>query len=711
MSVADTSTKVGKQDYWRSLSELEGTPEFDQFLHREFPQAASEFPEGVSRRRWLKLMSASLALGGAAGCRYGPDQIASFVVRPANTNPGIAKHYATNFQLAGRAVHALITNYEGRPLKVDGNANHPLMKATEPNNIKQDGARFASAGTDAFTQACILGLYDPDRLDKVVSSGNERTTWEDFAKAAGESLTALKANKGKSLAIVMSPSLSPTVNRLLGDALKALPEATVVSFSSIDNSAVDAACAQAAGQPAELLFDLSAAKVICCFDSDLLGVDPNAALYGRQFAIGRNPDPATMNRLYSIESRYSVTGASADFRLPVKTTEIEAFLAKVEKRVGALLEGGKAIEAGADEKAFDEVSSAEQVERAIESIADDLVKNKGAAIVSVGAHLPLNVQLSALRINKALGSFGKAVMLMPSRSVIEGAKPITLADFATKAQGKAFDTVWILGDNPVYGAPADIDVAAALKGIGTSIYVTDYNDETAQACKWLVPCAHALESWGDVRGVDGSYGICQPQIEPLLGGKSIVDILAILTGVEGSAVDLVKKTASTMSKGITERGWNEALHEGFVQGVKSEPLNITGDVSAALNDGAIDISTVDENRLELVLFPSDVMYDGRFANNVWLQELPQVTTRLVWDNAALVSPETADKLGISQAEMIVLRSGEKQSRCRPSLCLARPMVRSHWHSALAANAMDWAKVKQPWSDAVQLRCVLPQPCM
>ncbi len=667
MSVADTSTKVGKQDYWRSLSELEGSPEFDQFLHREFPQAASEFPEGVSRRRWLKLMSASLALGGVAGCRYGPDQIASFVVRPANTNPGIAKHYATNFQLAGRAVHALITNYEGRPLKVDGNANHPLMVATEPNDLKEAGQRFASAGTDAFTQACILGLYDPDRLSGVISKDNSAATWDDFSKAAATSYSALKANGGKTLAILMSPSLSPTVNRLLSDALKALPEATVVSFSSIDHSAVDAACAQAAGQPAELLFDLSAAKVICCFDSDLLGVDPNAALYNRQFSKGRNPDPATMNRLVSLESRYSVTGSAADFRLPIKTTEIEAFLARVEKRLDSLIEGGKPVEATSDEKAFDEIEPAAQVDRAVEAIAEDLFKNKGAAIVSVGAHLPLNVQLGALRLNKKLDSFGKTVMLMPSRSAIEGAKPISLADFATKAKGKAFDTVWILGDNPVYGAPGDIDLADVLKGITNSIYVTDYNDETAAVCNWSVPCAHPLESWGDVRGVDGSYGICQPQIEPLLNGKSLVEIVGLLTGLEGvAAIDLVKKTASTLSKGITDRGWNEALHEGFVQGVKSEALSVTGDVSPAFVDGAIDTASVDENRLELVLFPSDVMYDGRFANNVWLQELPQVTTRLVWDNAALISPATADKLGISldnsrqMVEMIVVRSGDKQ---------------------------------------------------
>ncbi len=279
-----------------------------------------------------------------------------------------------------RAVHAVVSNYEGRPLKVDGNPEHPLMKASEPNDLKQVNARFASAGSDVFTQTCILGLYDPDRLDTVLARDGKsvsKTDWEAFGKFASERAAALKANNGKTLAILAAPSLSPTVNRLLAEALKAMPEATLVQYASIDNSTVDAACAQAAGQPAELLLDLSAAKVIACFDSDLLGTDPNSVLYSRQFSKGRTVDPATMNRLYAIESRYTVTGAAADFRLPVRTTEIEAFLAKVEKRVDDLLSGAtKPVETSDTEKAFDEVSPEEQVTRSVESIADDLFKTR-----------------------------------------------------------------------------------------------------------------------------------------------------------------------------------------------------------------------------------------------------------------------------------------------------------------------------------------------
>jgi molybdopterin-containing oxidoreductase family iron-sulfur binding subunit len=610
-------------------------------------------------------MSASLALG-AAGCRYGPDQIASFVVRPVNSFPGIPKTYATNFELAGRAVHALISNYEGRPVKVDGNPDHPVNRASEPNDLSEPGKqRFASAGSDAFTQACILGLYDPDRLMHVLArkEGSEsESTWDAFASFASERLSALAADGGKSLAIVMSPSLSPSVNRLVGEALKALPGATLVQYTAVDDAAQRAACAKLAGEPAELLYKLDAAKVICCLDSDLLGTDENSALYGRQFAKTRTPDPATMSRLYAIESRYSVTGASADVRLPVRSSHIEAFLAKLDKRVDDLLGGAQPTAAGEGDKPFDEISPAEQVERTIDAIAEDLARSKGAALVSVGSHLPLSVQLAALRLNKKLDALGKTVVLMPSRSAIEGAEVTSLADFADKLNAKAFDTVWILGDNPVYTAPGDVDLAAALKNAPHTVYVADYADETSAACAWTVPQAHPLESWGDVRGVDGSYGIGQPQIDPLLNGKSLIEVLAILTGQEQTAgLELVKATAAEAVEGMTERGWAETLHNGFAKQSASEPLSTDGDIAGdPLADGEIDISAIDENNIEVVLYPSESLYDGRFANNVWLQELPQPITKLVWDNAALMSPATAEKLRVGQGDVIAIKAGQGQ---------------------------------------------------
>jgi MoCo/4Fe-4S cofactor protein with predicted Tat translocation signal len=653
---------VPSQGYWRSVSDLEQTPEFEQFLHREFPQAASEFPEGVSRRKWMKLMSASLALGGLAGCNYGPDQIASLVVRPPNTIPGVPKQYATNFELAGRAVHLLVSNVDGRPIKIEGNASHPLMRSSEPNDLSNGKERFSSAGTDVYSQACVLGLYDPDRASSVKKRDGEilvESSWEDFAAFAKQHLEALVASEGSRLAIVMSPSLSPSIKRFVAETVKLMPKTTVANYASVDTSAQVAACAQATGKPTELQFDLSAAKVICCLDSDLLGNDPNMLIYSRQFAKDREPEPGKMNRLYSVESRFSVTGSSADSRLAVRSSQIGAFLAQLENAVDGLLAGGSPAVPAGDEEPLDMVDSAERVERFVSAMAEDLVKFKEAGVVSVGAHQPLNVQMAALRLNSKLGNIGKTVLLMPSRSAIEGVVPVGLGDLVAKF-GSDVDTVWVLGDNPVYTAPADMKLGEALKKLDHVVYFAEFEDETAEVASWVVPTAHQLESWGDVLGVDWSYGICQPQILPLLNGKSAVEIFALLHGKAEAGEALVRATAGTIVKALTARQWREALHEGYLVASAVEPAVAGLDLEAPTPSGTLDVDAIENGKLELLLVESDTLYDGRFAKNVWLQELPQAITKLVWDNAALVSPATAKALNLKQGEIVRIASGESK---------------------------------------------------
>ncbi len=649
-------------EYWRSIDELERTPGFEEFLHREFPRAASEFPAGVSRRRWLKLMSASLALGGVAGCRYGPNEFAAFVVRPEEATPGRAKHYATNFELAGRAVHLLVSNLDGRPIKIEGNPEHPLMRATEPNDLSGGKSRFASAGTDVFSQGCILGLYDPDRLNGVAHAKDgavEPSDWEAFAAFAKERMDALRASQGESLAILMSPSLSPSVNRLVGEAVKLLPKATVAVYSSLDIANQQTAMAQAAGKPAELLFDLSAAKVVCCLDSDLLGNDPNMLVYSRQFAKSRQSALTHVSRLYAVESRFSITGSAADSRLAVRSSQIGAFLAQLDQQVDKLLAGESPKVAGEDEAAFDEIKPEEQLARFLEAMAEDLVKHKGEGIVSVGAHQPLEVQLAALRLNQKLENIGKAVQLRPSRAAIEGVTPASLADLSDALVKGTIDTVWILGDNPAYTAPGNLKFADALAKIPHSVYMAEFNDETAGVCKWNVPLAHPLESWGDVRGVDGSYGIGQPQILPLLGGKSQLEILSLLIGQSETGEAIVKATASEVTgKPLTIRQWQETLHSGFLASATVEPLSGELNVEGAVPSGTLDLEAVDNGSLEVVFTISDTLYDGRFAKNVWMQELPQAMTKLVWDNAAIMSPATAKKLNLKQGEIVRLVRGD-----------------------------------------------------
>jgi MoCo/4Fe-4S cofactor protein with predicted Tat translocation signal len=635
------------QGYWRSLNELDQTPEFQQFVEREFPQAASEFPSGVSRRRWLQLMSASIALGGAAGCHYGTERFAPDITRPENTIYGVPKRYATNFELAGRAVNLLVTNLDGRPIKVEGNPEHPLMRATEPNDLTGK-PRFKSAGTDVYSQACILGMYDPDRASRVAKHVNDKletSSWEDFGAYCKQELARLKPSEGKSLAILMSPSLSPSVNRMVGEIVKTFPQAMVVQYKSIDDSAQKAAASQAAGKPAELLYDLNDAKVICCLDSDLLGNDPNMLIYSRQFSKGRSPDPAKMNRLYSVEARFSVTGSTADSRFPLRSSQIGAFLVQLDKTVDQLL-GGQAISADADEKPYDEVESSQQFKRFYESMADDLVKHKGAGVVSVGYHQPLDVQLLALRINQKLGNIGKTVKLIPDRTAIEGVKLAGLGELSKKI-GSGIDTVWILGDNPVYTAPANLQLQKLLDNLEHVVYLAEFEDETAKVSGWSVPIAHPLEAWGDVLSVDGSYGVSQPQILPVLNGKSIVEVLAMLNGQTAEASAIVRATAAAVSGSpLNAAAWHTLLHDGFMSRSVAElsASNLEGPTPT----GTIDLESIENGKIELILCESDALYDGRFAKNVWLQELPQAITKLCWDNAALMSPATAEKLGLKQ---------------------------------------------------------------
>ncbi|GIW99650.1 MAG: molybdopterin oxidoreductase [Pirellulaceae bacterium] len=651
--------------YWQSLGELEGTPEFEQFLDREFPVAASEFPEGVSRRRWLKLMGASIALSGAAGCRYGPVELAPFVIRPENTVAGVPKHYATNFQWAGRAVHLLVTNRDGRPIKVEGNPDHPLMRRTEPNDLEGGKERFASAGTDVFSQACVLQLYDPDRLDAVLRRDGEkveRSSWEAFARYAAQRVEALATNQGQSLAILMAPSLSPSVNRLVREAVARFPQARVVQYASIGGEPQAKVCAQAAGQPVELLYDLSQAKVICALDCDLLGNDPNMLLYSRQFSRGRAVPGDGMNRLYAAESRFSLTGATADTRVALRSSQIGALLDRIEQRVDQLVGGAaKAAPISDADPAFDQLAPAEQLERFVEAVAEDLVANRGASVVAVGDHLPEDVQVAALRLNQKLGNIGPTVQLLPSRSAIEGVEPQRLESLVQAIDAGQVDTVWVLGDNPVYGAPSDVPLAEALKKLEHVVYLAEFDDETAACCRWSVPVAHPLESWGDVLGVDGSYGVCQPQILPLRNGRATVEILSLLLGQQVDGEAIVRQTADSFGGPLSSRQWRQLLHDGYLAGSARQPISAEGlAIGDARPAATLDVESLENGQLEVVFVPSDVVWDGRFAKNVWLQELPQALTKLTWDNAAIVGPQTAKRLGLRQDEIVVIRHGERK---------------------------------------------------
>ncbi len=685
--------------YFRSLDELQKTPEFQQFLDREFPQAASEFPEGVSRRRWLQLMGASLALGGLSGCRYNREEVAAFVMRPEGRIPGIPEHYATNFEWAGRVVHALVANVDGRPLKVDGNAEHPVYAKYQPKEAATN-KKLASAGTDVFTQGAILSLYDQDRIGVVLnrpkamskpiignsdSDDDRMQTWDAFTGHASKNATQIGTGKG--LAILVEPTRSPSFWTVLKEVLKKYPEATLVKYESVYTGNVGKALDAVGASNCSMVYDLDQAKVIVALDSDLLGSDPNAVQYSKQYANHRDPGGEWMNRLYCVESQYSVTGTAADFRLAMQSSQIDALLNRIEKAIDA----GTIIEDKRESTTYENLSADEKIVRTIECIASDLLANKGAAVLAVGSHHSLAAQVAAIRINNKLGNIGKTVKIYENPADINGVKSMKLDDFVVDALESKYSRLWILAPNPVFSVSGDVDLAQAMTKIDDVVYLSNYDDETAYYSHWTVPACHPLESWGDVRAMDGTYSVCQPTIAPLMGGKTATELLVMLAGLSVDSLpanvvisDTAEKlfgTDTTVSRTPEQlaniRKMREALHAGFLAGSESKLFQGSLKVDSKELQSAIEgipgvtlqtrsyllpdtelTLSLNPANIEVLVLPSDTVYDGRLGNNGWLQECPHPITKLTWDNAAICSPATAAALGLKQGELAILSSGE-----------------------------------------------------
>ncbi len=634
--------------YFRSLAQLENTTEFEEHLHREFPVAASEFPEGVSRRRWMKLMGASLAFGGAAGCRYQVEQIAAFVVRPENHVAGVPNYFATNFEWAGRVMHLLATNMDGRPIKLDGNPQHPMYASSEQKDF-HDGkdAKFASAGTDVFAQAAVLSLYDPDRLDRVIRKQEGRSV--DSSWAAAESMlnelrTELLKDEGKGFAVLFDATRSPSLRRKLKELSATFPQATISELKSVAYPNQEKVLESVAGG-GELVHQLDAAKIIVALDADLLGSDEHAVLYTRQFGMNRTPN-SQMNRLYCVESQYSVTGGSADVRLALNSSKLPGFVSALEAAVDAQLGGASADIADSD---YSDLSYEAKVARVVQVIARDLVANQGASLVAVGPHHSEEVQLAGLRLNAKLGNIGKSVKVFQKSDPLAGSS-VGLAELAARISSGNVKRILVLGGNPVFCGPTEFRLSETLKS-AEIIYLTDYEDETAAISSWVLPATHPLETWGDVLSATGVYGVCQPQIEPLLNGHSALEVLGVLIGRPVPAMQFVRETVTELSSGMfTDNQWKQLLHDGFVT-MEASLAAVNIDASQKLEAEAGFGDLLKDRKAEVLLLPSPSVYDGRLANNAWLQELPQPVTKLTWDNALIVSPRTAKALDLKQGEL------------------------------------------------------------
>ncbi len=648
--------------YWRSLSELQQREDFQQYLHREFPVAASEFPEGVSRRRWLQLMSASLAMAGAAGCRYPEELIAPFVLRPEGRTPGETYTRATNFELAGRAYNLLVTNVDGRPIKIEPNPDHP-----------------AGLGTDAYVQASILSLYDPDRSRSddgpiLRREPDERPAvvgWDSFENF-GPALvrTVRNNNRDGAFAILTPPTTSPTVARMLGRLQERMPGATIAMYDGAHGDAMRKATSEVFGKPARQVLDLGSAEVIVTLQADVLGSDPGFLGNARGFSANRDPlaSGGAMSRLYAVEGGYTQTGATADSRLALRPSQMPAFLSELGRRVEALADnadnGGLGDDAGErPEQAFDELDHPERLERFLDAAAHDIAAAGDKAVVVVGEHLGSEAVAAGIRFNKQLGSLGTLQRFLGDINGPLG-ETADLAELVDQINAGQIDSLLILGGNPVFTAPGDVDLASALGKVENAIYLGEYDDETAALCRWSLPLAHPLESWGDCVNQFGQYGVCQPQILPLLSGRSVAEVLALMAGEpEPRGEDLVRETANAIADGaLSDRQWRKLLHDGFAEEltVGEAVSEATGDFQPLTDQAPVALVEVDQDEVEIVFAPADGLYDGRFANNGWLQEMPQSLTKLTWGNAAIMSPSTARALReISHGVMVALTVEER----------------------------------------------------
>jgi molybdopterin-containing oxidoreductase family iron-sulfur binding subunit len=612
--------------YWRSLAQIEDRPEFRAALEREFPEGASELPEGVTRRELMMLVGASLSLAGLAGCRRPVEEIVPFVTAPEEMVPGIPRYYATTMPFGRSAYGLIVESHEGRPTKIEGNPGHSATLGASSARI----------------QASMLGLYDPDRSQSVRLK-EEPKSWGDFVTAWGELSKAHAADGGASLAILSESFSSPTLARLASEFRARYPRAIWATYESVSDENRLAGLRAATGRDLDLLLRLDQASVIVALDADPLLTDPEMIRHARGFADGRRAGASGggMNRLYAVEGVYSLTGAMADHRLRLESRQIAAFLAALAARLGA---PGTSGQGGADVSGVDS--------RWIDAVAKDLLANRGKGLIIAGERQPAAVHAAVCALNAHLGNAGTTVRYYETR---DAALPSvsSLASLVSSMQGGAVQTLVVLGGNPVFDAPADLDFASAMAKVPHSIALGHSVDETSSRAEWHIPCAHYLESWGDARAVGGALSVVQPLILPLFGGRTPVEVLGLIIGdKDRPGYDIVRDTwRPILGEAEFDTKWNRVLHDGMLAGSELAAVvpNVKGEAFAELARAAGAASG-----LEIVFVPSPALHDGRFANDAWLQELPDPLTKLTWDNPALVSPTTADMLGLASEEVVRL---------------------------------------------------------
>ena len=593
--------------FWSSLDELLDQESFRAVLRAEFPMASTIFSD-PGRRQFLKLMGASLLLSGLTACgETRSDHALPYVNQPEDVTPGLPRHYATAVLLEGYAQPVIATTYAGRPVKLDGNLEHPATRGA----------------SDAFMQSAIFGLYDPER-SKTPRHDGVPTTWGVFDVTLARYRARWRERQGEGLRILTGATSSPTLIRQFGEFAKSYPKMRRHRHEPIGAQRRDEAMALAFGRPAQVHYRLDKCDVIVSLDDDFLGAGPHQVSSAIGWAARRGEVGPGQGRarLHVVESTPGLAGTVASHRLSADPSRIIALARAIAARLG--IAGWDAPELHEKERTW--------LDRAI----GELQAHGGTSLLMIGASLDPGVQAVVCAINEKLGNSGNTVWY-GDPIVPAGDENQSLDALVNDMEAGVVDTLVILDCNPVYAAPGALDFTKHLAQVPNRIHAGLYVDETALQCPWHIPLSHALESWSDARAVNGLASIIQPVIAPLYSSRSVHQLADMLLGTVDPAPDTAVRATWRKTFGDDfDARWKQALHDGFVEGSEAKPSTMTANAPAPPQNAK---SSVDE--LEIVFLPDPNVRDGRFANVAWLQELPKPITKITWDNVIAVSPALA----------------------------------------------------------------------
>ncbi|MDX1672089.1 MAG: 4Fe-4S dicluster domain-containing protein, partial [Balneolaceae bacterium] len=607
-----------------------------------FQENASELNDDVSRRSFLRIMGASIALAGFASCRRPVQKILPYSKQPEDIVHGVPRYYASSQPFQDALTGIVVESREGRPNKIEGNEMHQASRGA----------------TSIFGQAELLGLYDPDRSRYPLQNG-EQSTYNAFRKFCNDHFS----DAGRSIAFISEASSSPTFHRLREQALDRFSDARWVTYEPFGEDNALAGTEIAFGERLRTVNHYGEASVVVALDDDFMNpaANKNSVQNTKDFSAVRRVQSAEdeMIRFYAVESTFTLTGSNADHRLRLKSSEIGPFLYALAARLSGPLEG-LASYSGFTGKFTDH--------EWIEILAEELMNHRGESVLTVGAEHRPELHATVAAINQALGNAGESVTYHRLPYLPEQDNSLSLAALVREMNDGAIDTVVMVGTNPVYTAPADLNFSEALSNVETSIHLSDYVDETSKNATWHVNRAHFLEAWGDGYSFTGTRSVVQPLIRPLFSGVSAIEFLnTVVTGEETGGHDLVRQTWQQYYGTNFQQRWNRVLHDGVDTDGHFPEISTRIDSGFDRAARQFTAEEMDRDGMELVIRPDSTLFDGRYANNGWLQELPDPMTKITWDNVALISKNTADRLNIQQAglgsvsvDIIRITAGDRQ---------------------------------------------------